>query len=142
MLTLCDCFYSGKPSWRRLLSMIASGELVVNQAPAEVIRKLQSAKFKARQKPPGFYAAQAERARLYQENRRRRAGIPPRSAVEDLAASQQEDGPEPVTKPGWQGHKGVGPEWPLVKVSIFAGSAFPVAAAMGDFHEFAAWSVE
>jgi len=100
----CDCFYSGKPSWRRLLSMIASGELVVHKAPAEVIRKLQSAKFKARQKPPEFYEAQAELARLYQEKRRRRAGIPPRSAVEDLAASQQEDGPEPVTKPGWPGH--------------------------------------
>ena len=93
MLTLCDCFYSGKPSWRRLLSMIASGELVVHKAPAEVIRKLQSAKFRARQKPPEFYAAQAERARLYQENRRRRAGIPPRSAVEDLAAMQEDNGP-------------------------------------------------
>jgi len=34
------------------------------------------------------------------------------------------------------------PEWPLVKVSIFTGAAFPVAAAMGDFHKFAAGPVE
>ena len=34
--------------------------------------------------------------------------------------------------------KGVGSEWPLVKVTIFTGSAFPVSAAMRDFHELAA----
>jgi hypothetical protein len=38
--------------------------------------------------------------------------------------------------------EGVSPEWPLVKVLIFAGSAFPISATMGDFHELAAWFVE
>ena len=38
--------------------------------------------------------------------------------------------------------KGVSPEWPLVKAPIIAGSAFPVTAAVGDFHEFAARLVE
>jgi hypothetical protein len=39
-------------------------------------------------------------------------------------------------------HASVSPEWPLVKVLIFAGSAFPISATMGDFHELAAWFVE
>ena len=34
------------------------------------------------------------------------------------------------------------PEWPLVKASIIAGSAFPIVAAMGDFHEEVAWFIE
>ena len=34
------------------------------------------------------------------------------------------------------------PEWPLVKVSIIAGSAFPVTARMGDFHELSARPIE
>ena len=37
---------------------------------------------------------------------------------------------------------GVSPEWPLVKVSINAGSAFPVAAAVGDFDELAPGLIE
>jgi hypothetical protein len=34
------------------------------------------------------------------------------------------------------------PEWPLVKGLIIAGSAFPVAAAVGDFHELVARLIE
>ena len=34
------------------------------------------------------------------------------------------------------------PEWPLVKASIIAGAAFPVAAAVGDFYEAAARLIE
>src|ERR1039458_8741618 len=38
----------------------------------------------------------------------------------------------------WRSRAGVGPEWPLVKASIIAGAAFPVAAAVGDLYEAAA----
>src|SRR6266404_1428109 len=34
------------------------------------------------------------------------------------------------------------PEWPLVKLSKITGSAFPVSAAMRDFHEPVTWLVE
>jgi len=34
------------------------------------------------------------------------------------------------------------PEWPLVKAAIIAGSAFPIATAVGDFHKCAAGPVE
>jgi len=34
------------------------------------------------------------------------------------------------------------PEWPLVTGSIIAGSAFPVTAAVGDFHELTARLIE
>ena len=37
---------------------------------------------------------------------------------------------------------GVSPEWPLVKAPKIAGSAFPVSAAMGYFHEAVTRSVE
>jgi hypothetical protein len=36
----------------------------------------------------------------------------------------------------------VSPEWPLVKASIIAGAAFPVAAAVRDFYETAARLIE
>ncbi|MDR3643307.1 MAG: hypothetical protein P4L74_06820, partial [Candidatus Doudnabacteria bacterium] len=36
----------------------------------------------------------------------------------------------------------VSPEWPLVKAMIIAWSAFPISAAMRDFHELAARFVQ
>src|ERR1035441_881737 len=42
----------------------------------------------------------------------------------------------------WRSRAGVGPEWPLVKASIIAGAAFPVAAAVGDLYEAAARLIE
>ena len=97
----CDCFYSGKPSWRRLLSRIASGELVVHKAAATVLARIHRARWAARRKPPEVYAAQAERARLYQEKRRRAAGIPPRGAQEALdVATGYRDESGTLTGPG------------------------------------------
>ena len=37
---------------------------------------------------------------------------------------------------------GVHPECPLVKASIIAGASFPIAVAVGDFLEAAAWLIE
>jgi len=36
----------------------------------------------------------------------------------------------------------IGAEWPLDKVSIFAGSTFPAAVAVGDFNEATARLIE
>ena len=43
---------------------------------------------------------------------------------------------------GWLNYFGISQEWPLDKVSIFAGSAFPAAVAVGDFNEATARLIE
>jgi chitinase len=58
------------------------------------------------------------------------------------------DGSRSLAYPHWEKQGGrlflasVSPEWPLVKASIIAGAAFPVAAAVRDFYETAARLIE
>ena len=76
----CGCTYGGKPSWRRLLTLIARGVLVVSV-------KDKSGLLWIRQPRTWTVAelhARAERDRLRQEQKRRAAGIPPRGAQEAL----------------------------------------------------------
>ncbi len=79
----CGCTYGGKPSWRRLLTLIARGVLVVSV-------KDKSEPLWIRQ--PRIWTtaeldARAERDRLRQEKIRRAAGIPPDGAQEALEKS-------------------------------------------------------
>ena len=66
----CECFYNGKPSWRRLLTLIARGVLVVS-----VQDKFRLHERRTRLKDP---RERAERDRLRQEKIRRTAGVEPR----------------------------------------------------------------
>jgi hypothetical protein len=66
----CGCLYSGKPSWRRLLTLIARGVLVVS-----VKNKFGLHLRRAHVKDP---RERAERDRLRQEKIRRAAGVEPR----------------------------------------------------------------
>lgn len=93
----CGCTYGGKPSWRRLLTLIARGVLVVNVQDKSRLheirpwRKWTSAELHAR----------AERDRLRQEQKRRAAGIPPRGAQEALdEATGYRDESGRLTDPG------------------------------------------
>ncbi|MHB8521577.1 MAG: hypothetical protein ACYDH9_12580 [Limisphaerales bacterium] len=76
----CDCFYSGKPSWRRLLTLIARGVLVVTvQDKSGLYRR------RTRYKDP---RERAERDRLRQQRIRRAAGITPHSTPPPSAPNQ------------------------------------------------------
>jgi hypothetical protein len=66
----CGCLYSGKPSWRRLLTLIARGVLAVS-----VQDKFRLHERRTRLKDP---RERAERDRLRQEKIRRAAGVEPR----------------------------------------------------------------
>ena len=80
----CGCEYRGEPSWRRLIDYIASGKLtVVNRRD----KRIQA--FQKMLRRPGVeqqvrkilanITAKEERDRLRQEQKRRAAGILPRS---------------------------------------------------------------
>jgi hypothetical protein len=72
----CGCLYSGKPSWRRMLTLIARGVLDVT-----VNDKSRLYQRRTYIKDP---RERSERDRLHQEKIRRKAGIPPRGAQEML----------------------------------------------------------
>ncbi len=82
--------YSDKPSWRRLLWLIARGALEVRVKDGSKFFRSNDGKY-------ADVHERAERQRLYQEKRRRDAGILPRGAqpkvvtiqdqLDDLAAS-------------------------------------------------------
>jgi hypothetical protein len=76
----CDCFYQGKPSWRRLLTLIARGVLVVTVKDKLKVHHIR----RRREWSLAELHAKAERDRLRQEHKRRAAGIPPRGAQEAL----------------------------------------------------------
>ena len=85
----CGCEYQGKPSWRRLIDAIASGNLSVVNRPDKRIRAFQEKPRKPmreeqRKQEMADWAARSERDRLRQERKRRAAGIPPRGAQEEL----------------------------------------------------------
>ena len=73
----CGCTYGGKPSWRRLLTLIARGVLVVSVKDRHRVAWI-------REPVPADPHARAGRDRLRQERKRRAAGIPPRGAQEAL----------------------------------------------------------
>ena len=71
----CGCTYGGKPSWRRLLTLIARGVLVVSVQDKVRVHEIR----KRRTWTLAELRERAERDRLRQENIRRAAGIPARS---------------------------------------------------------------
>ena len=78
------CEYQGKPSWRRLIDAIASGNLTVVNRPDKRIRAFQEKMRKPmrdeqRKREAANWLARPERDRLRQERKRRAAGIPPRA---------------------------------------------------------------
>jgi len=83
------CEYQGKPSWRRLIDAIASGNLSVVNRPDKRVRAFQDKLRKPlreeqRKQELANCAARSERDRLRQERKRRAAGIAPRGAQEEL----------------------------------------------------------
>lgn len=85
----CGCEYRGEPSWRRLIDHIASGKLTVVDRPDKRIQafqeKLRKPIREQRQAEQAInWQRQDERDRLRQERKRRKAGIPPRGAQEEL----------------------------------------------------------
>jgi hypothetical protein len=70
----CDCFYQGKPSWRRLLTLIARGVLVVTVKDKLKVHDIR----RRREWTLAELHARAERDRLRQEKIRRSAGVEPR----------------------------------------------------------------
>jgi hypothetical protein len=80
----CGCEYRSEPSWRRLIDYIASGKLTVMNRPDKRTKAFQN-----RMRRPMIdqqvkrslakIAAKAERDRQRQEQKRRAAGILPRS---------------------------------------------------------------
>ena len=85
----CDCEYRGEPSWRRLIDDIASGKLTVVDKPNKRIQAFQEKMRKPIREQRQIEQAinwqrQDERDRLRQERKRRKAGIAPRGAQEEL----------------------------------------------------------
>ena len=76
----CGCTYGGKPSWRRLLTLIARGVLAVSVRDKVRVHEIR----KRKEWTLAELDARAERDRLRQEKIRRAAGIPPRGAQEAL----------------------------------------------------------
>jgi hypothetical protein len=72
----CDCVWRGEPSWRRLLTSIARGAVVVMVRDKYRLHARRTFEVDIHEK--------VERERLYSERRRREAGIPPRGAQEAL----------------------------------------------------------
>jgi hypothetical protein len=70
----CECFYNGKPSWRRLLTLIARGVLVVSVQDKSRLHEIR----KRRTWTLAELRERAERDRLRQEKIRRAAGVEPR----------------------------------------------------------------
>jgi hypothetical protein len=93
----CRCTYGGKPSWRRLLTLIARGVLVVSVQDKSRLHEIR----KRRTWTLAELHARAERDRLRQEQKRRAAGIPPRGAQEALdEATGHRDESGRLTDPG------------------------------------------
>ena len=76
----CGCTYGGKPSWRRLLTLIARGVLAVSVKDKSGLLWIRNPRIRT----IAELHARAERDRLRQEKIRRAAGIPPRGAEEEL----------------------------------------------------------
>ena len=76
----CGCTYGGKPSWRRLLTLIVRGVLAVSVRDKVRVHEIR----KRKEWTLDELNARAERDRLRQEKIRRAAGIPPRGAQEAL----------------------------------------------------------
>ena len=76
----CGCTYGGKPSWRRLLTLIARGVLAVSVRDKVRVHEIR----KRKEWTLAELDAHAERDRLRQEKIRRAAGIPPRGTQEAL----------------------------------------------------------
>jgi hypothetical protein len=78
------CEYRDEPSWRRLIDQIASGKLTVVDRPDKRIRAFQEKmrwplREQRERQQAANWKAQAERNRLRHEQKRRAAGILPRS---------------------------------------------------------------
>jgi len=80
----CGCTYGGKPSWRRLLTLIARGVLGVSVKDKFRLHEIR----KRRIRTIAELNDRAERDRLRQENIRRAADIPPRSTPPPSDTSQ------------------------------------------------------
>jgi hypothetical protein len=85
----CGCEYRGEPSWRRLIDHIASGKLTVVDKPDKKIQAFQKKLRRPGQEQQvrqilANITAKEERDRLRQERNRRKAGIAPRGAQEEL----------------------------------------------------------
>ena len=76
----CGCTYGGKPSWRRLLTLIARCVLAVSMRDKVRMHEIR----KRRVSTVAELDAHAERDRLRQEKIRRAAGIPPQDAEQEL----------------------------------------------------------
>ncbi len=76
----CGCTYGGKPSWRRLLTLIARGVLAVSVKDKSGLLLIRQPRIWT----TAELNARAERDRLRQERKRRAAGIPPSGAQEAL----------------------------------------------------------
>jgi hypothetical protein len=70
----CECFYNGKPSWRRLLTLIARGVLVVSVQDKFRVHEIR----KRRTWSLAELHEKSERDRLRQQKIRRAAGVEPR----------------------------------------------------------------
>jgi hypothetical protein len=70
----CGCLYSGKPSWRRLLTLIARGVVAVSVQDKFRVHEIR----KRRTWSLAELHEKSERDRLRQQKIRRAAGVEPR----------------------------------------------------------------